>query len=53
MGNETEKRQDKDRAKDRYAALIERLVQDEIKQLERAMLSDWQVELRTLQAASS
>lgn len=50
-GSKTEKRQDEDKAKDRYGSLIESLVQDEIRRLERVMLFEWQVELRALQAA--
>jgi hypothetical protein len=51
-GSNSEKRQGGDRAKDRYAALIESLLQDEIRRLERAVLSEWEVELRALQTAS-
>jgi hypothetical protein len=40
-------------AKDRYAALIESLVQEEIKQRERALLSDWRRELGALRTGSS
>jgi hypothetical protein len=47
----TEKRQDAPGLKDRYAALIESLVREEIRQCERSTLSEWLIELSALQAS--
>jgi hypothetical protein len=49
----TEKRQEAAGARDRYTSLIESLVQEEIRQRERAVLSEWQIELSALQASRS
>jgi hypothetical protein len=48
-----EKHQDTVREKDRYGTLIESLVQEEIRQRKRAMVSEWQIELSALQASRS
>jgi len=52
-GTRKEKRPEVATTKERYSALIESLVQEEIRQREKALLSEWRTELGALRTGRS